>query len=199
MLNAKQTTASRSSAQSSRQVLDRVARAASSSSAIQPARPANAFPPLQASSSTQGATGRASGQRNTPWASSSSTPAPTPPVVRGPTSVPGPGARTKKSTPPALSKSAFPELPTTSTLKIPRAAISGNQSLKRITGEVTPPQPAWQSGKNSANASGTNTPAELAQDVDGNGEQGNGNGGGKAKKGKGKQKQMLFTLGSFPT
>lgn len=115
-------------------------------------------------------------------------------------SVPGPGARTKNnksSAPPSLSKSAFPELPQTVALKIPRAAISGNKSLKRITGDVTPPQPAWGSGKNSTSASGTNTPVEGAQDADGSGEQTTG--GGKSKKGKGKQKQMLFTLGSFPT
>ncbi|KAK7693866.1 hypothetical protein QCA50_003439 [Cerrena zonata] len=200
VLSAKRTTTSRSSSQSSGQLLDRVARAATSSAAIKPgARPANAFPPLQASSSsTQGTPGRSAGQRNTPWASSSATTAaPPPPVIQGPTSVPGPGARTKASAPPTLSKSAFPGLPTNAGLKIPRAAISGNQSLKRITGDVTPPQLAWGSGKNSTNASGVNTPAEPAQDADGPGE--STMGGGKGKKGKGKQKQMLFTLGSFPT
>ena len=199
LLNAKQNTASRSSHQSSRQVFDRVARAAASTSSRNDTPPpraqaAPAFPPLQSSSTAQ--TQNRQGQRSTPWAGSSAAAAPPPAaqVYRGPTSVPGPGAKSKAAAPPNLSRSAFPDLPSTSAPRlVPKGAVKGNQSLRNILGTTAPPPPVWENG--SRLVSGTSTPV-------GNGSNGNGeteNTGGGKKKGKGKQKQTLFTLGSFPT
>ncbi|KAI1784004.1 hypothetical protein LXA43DRAFT_1044548 [Ganoderma leucocontextum] len=212
VLNAKHSTSTRSSAQSSHQLWDRVARAASSSST--PAAPtssapaprapppaAHAFPPLQGSSGAgpSSSTPFRQPQRTTPWASSgagaaAASPSPSP-VIRAPTSVPGPGARAK-SGPAVLPKSAFPELPTSNAARIPKAAISGNQSLRKILGAGAPVQPAWggESG-----GSGSNTPASGEQaDGDSAGAGAGGGGGSGKKKGKGKQKQTLFTLGTFP-
>ncbi|KAI0748387.1 hypothetical protein C8Q80DRAFT_1270806 [Daedaleopsis nitida] len=184
VLNAKHSTA-RSSAQSSRQLWDRVARAAasntpqpsssSSAAASRPAASANAFPPLQTSapggSGASNTTPFRQPQRLTPWAAASAAAsAPAPQAPRAPTSVQGPGARTTKAGPAVLSKSAFPELPSSSAPRFPRAAPG--------------------SGKNGSDSS---TPGgEGAAQADGEGAA-----GGK-KKGKGKQKQTLFTLGSFP-
>ncbi|PSR73710.1 hypothetical protein PHLCEN_2v10450 [Hermanssonia centrifuga] len=196
LLNAKQTTASRSSAQSSRQVLDRVARAAASSSHAGSSTPPRAvsstdmFPTLKATATVAGGSSR-QGQRQTPWASSSAAaPAPAP-VVRGPTSVPGPGAQTKTA-PPNLTKAAFPELPMSATTRVPRAAVGGNQSLRKILGESAPPAPAWGAG-GTGNTNGAATPQE-GTNTESAAESSN-----RGKKGKGKQKQTLFTLGSFPT
>ncbi|KAI0345396.1 hypothetical protein BDW22DRAFT_1354324 [Trametopsis cervina] len=199
LLNAKQTAASRSSHQSSRQVLDRVARAAASTSrpAAQSGRPgaptADRFPPLQGTPAPAPAatSGFRQPQRTTPWsassaAASSSSPAP---VFRGPTSVPGPGANSKAKALPNLSKSAFPELPTAAASRVPKGAVGGNQSLRNILGNTTPPAPVWEGGK----GSGPSTPANEVPPGEAES-----NGAGK-KKGKGKQKQTLFTLGSFPT
>ncbi|KAI0080534.1 hypothetical protein K474DRAFT_1637363 [Panus rudis PR-1116 ss-1] len=205
LLNAKQASSSRSAAQSSRQVLDRVARAATSSAPVPLPRALDRFPPLQASSSSASSSTPPPGfrqtQHKTPWASSSAAPAPV--NLRGPTSVPGPGARGKPSNPPTLSKSAFPELPAASSgPKVPKAAIGGNQSLKRMIGDSTPSQPAWVSGsgKTSANGSGANTPGEPStENHEGGAESAATAGTVGKKKGKGKQKQTLFTLGSFPT
>ncbi|OSX65392.1 hypothetical protein POSPLADRAFT_1134364 [Postia placenta MAD-698-R-SB12] len=190
VLNAKHSTASRSSAQSSRQLWDRVAQAAgssSSTSSIPPARPPERFPPLQPP--TTNPAFRQS-QRNTPWASSAAAATPVP--MRGPTSVPGPGA-TSRSTP-TLSKSAFPELPSLTVSRVPKSAVSGNQSLKKILGESVPAVPAW-AGKNGADPSTSSAAGESSAEG-GNAQEST---TGKGKKGKGKQKQTLFTLGSFPT
>ncbi|KAI0371661.1 hypothetical protein BV20DRAFT_1042998 [Pilatotrama ljubarskyi] len=215
VLNAKNSTAARSSTQSSRQLWDRVARAAASTSA-QPSSSAgtsrapavSSFPPLVAAASAgpSTATPFRQPQRVTPWAGAAVTaPAPAP-VVRVPTSVPGPGARSKAG-PAVFSKSAFPELPSSGGPRVPRGAVSGNQSLRKILGESAPAQPAWQSGSSSRNGngsgeSGASTPAEPSAQGQGEGEA-NGAGQGQGtvgkKKGKGKQKQTLFTLGSFPT
>ncbi|KAI0362624.1 hypothetical protein OH77DRAFT_1584982 [Trametes cingulata] len=213
VLNAKNSTGARSSTQSSRQLWDRVARAAASTSA-QPstssapgrAPAVSSFPPLvgAASAGPSTATPFRQPQRVTPWAGAAVT-APAP-VVRVPTSVPGPGARSKAG-PSVLSKSAFPELPSSNNPRVPRGAVSGNQSLRKILGESAPAQPAWQSGSGSRNGngsgeSGTSTPGEPSAHGQGEGET-NGAGQGQGtvgkKKGKGKQKQTLFTLGSFPT
>ncbi|KAI0672758.1 hypothetical protein C8Q78DRAFT_1121771 [Trametes maxima] len=200
VLNAKNSTGGRSTTQSSRQLFDRVARAAASTSAGSTSGPsrapaANSFPPLQAVASTgpSNTTAFRQPQRITPWAGTTVTsPAP---VVRAPTSVPGPGARSKGG-PAVLSKSAFPELPTASGPRVPKGAVSGNQSLRKILGQSAPEQPAWKNGRNGngSGESGTSTPGEPAVqgDTDANGTVGK-------KKGKGKQKQTLFTLGSFPT
>ncbi|OSD08392.1 hypothetical protein PYCCODRAFT_1379916 [Trametes coccinea BRFM310] len=214
VLNAKNSTAARSSAQSSRQLLDRVARAAASTSTSQastslvPGRApaANSFPPLQASAAAGPSTATAfrQPQRVTPWASAGAPAVPAAaPVVRAPTSVPGPGARAKPG-PAVFSKSAFPELPSTSAPRVPKAAVSGNQSLKKILGESIPAQPAWKSGRsagvaNGSGESGTSTPGEPSAQGEGETEGGQAQGTVGKKKGKGKQKQTLFTLGSFPT
>ncbi|OJT06115.1 E3 ubiquitin-protein ligase hel2 [Trametes pubescens] len=210
VLNAKNSTVARSHTQSSRQLLDRVARAAASTSAqAGPSRASavNSFPPLQSgAASGSSATPFRQQQRVTPWASggAASAPAPAPaPVVRVPTSVPGPGAKSKGG-PAAFSKSAFPELPSGSQQRVPKGAVGGNQSLRKILGGSAPDQPAWHSGgkgNGSGGDSGTSTPGEPSAAVDGevNGVSGQGQGGGGKKKGKGKQKQTLFTLGSFPS
>ncbi|KAI0780465.1 hypothetical protein BD413DRAFT_463543 [Trametes elegans] len=217
VLNAKNSTAARSSTQSPRQLWDRVARAAASTSAqpsssSAPARASavSSFPPLQSAAASSSATPFRQPQRVTPWASGgggSSAPAPTAPVVRAPTSVPGPGARARAGPPAALSRAAFPELPTASAPRVPKGAVRGNQSLRKILGESAPAQPAWQNGGGggsngrSSGESGASTPGEpVGAAVQGEGEGGaNGQGTGGKKKGKGKQKQTLFTLGSFPT
>ncbi|EKM55123.1 uncharacterized protein PHACADRAFT_173202 [Phanerochaete carnosa HHB-10118-sp] len=215
LLNAKQSTASRSRAQSSVQVLDRVARAAASSStrlvpgsgrpaASAPASAAPAFPPLGFPPLAPGASAvsalapKGQGQRNTPWAGSSAAAAAASSsgasVIRGPTSVPGPAARSGKAPPPPnLSKAAFPELPSASAARVPKAAVGGNKSLQNILGTSTPSTPVWE--KAPVNSSGTGPSPETAASESA---QENGN-TGKGKKGKGKQKQTLFTLGSFPT
>jgi len=202
LLNAKQTTASRSQGQSSRQVLDRVARAASSSTTVQPpvrpsATQAERFPPLKAIPSTPAANISRQTQRNTPWANATAAAAATTQVFRAPVSVPGPGARSKSSAP-VLSQSAFPGLPPSTASKVPKNAISGNQSLRNIIGESKPTGQVWGSGsgKNSTSGSGANTPAAAEDGADESAEP---TATGKGKKGKGKQKQTLFTLGSFPT
>ncbi|KAH8106912.1 hypothetical protein BXZ70DRAFT_867873, partial [Cristinia sonorae] len=192
ILTAKQSTAAHSSAQSSRQLQDRVARAAASSSAIQPSKPVERFPPLQASSSTPIGSGFRQAQRTTPWAGSSLAASAAPQISRGPVSVPGPGAKSTGRAPaPVLSKAAFPALPVATVTKVPRSAIGGNQSLRNIIGgDSGPSTPVWQNGA-PGQGSGASTPNEPQED------ERNDPTGGK-KKGKGKQKQTLFTLGSFP-
>ncbi|KAG2357012.1 hypothetical protein BDR07DRAFT_1421535 [Suillus spraguei] len=176
VLNVKHATATRSSSQSSRQVWDRVAQAAGSSSsrigsAPTPApRPPDSFPVLAGPSQPQPAFRQQ--QRNTPWASgsgSSST------GSRAPTSQ---RAVAKKGPPPpSLTSAAFPVLPSSSNSRT-KPLVSGNQSLRKILGETAPTVAAW---KSNGTASGGSTPIPDEQ------------------KGKGKQKQTLFTLGSFPT
>lgn len=207
MLNAKNSTAARSHRQSSGQLWDRVARAAASTSAQPgPSRvPAvSSFPPLQpgAAAGPSSSTPFRQAQRVTPWASGGAASSPSPaPVVRVPTSVPGPGAKSKGG-PATFSKSAFPELPSGGGQRVPKGAVSGNQSLRKILGESAPAQPAWR-GSGSGGESGTSTPGEPSGAGAGAGEGevngGSGQGAGAKKKGKGKQKQTLFTLGSFPT
>ncbi|KAI0823569.1 hypothetical protein BC628DRAFT_1420857 [Trametes gibbosa] len=214
VLNAKNSTAARSHTQSSRQLLDRVARAAESTSAQASssrgarAMAINSFPPLQstAAGSSSSATPFRQPQRVTPWASggATTTPPPAAPVVRVPTSVPGPGAKAR-SGPAVFSKSAFPELPTGNGPRVPKGAVSGNQSLRKILGESAPAQAAWRAS-GSGGDSGASTPGEPAatSEGDANGQsqsqvqgQSQGAGAGGKKKGKGKQKQTLFTLGSY--
>lgn len=198
ILNAKNSTSARTSTQSSRQLLDRVARAAASSSSTSsgaPPRPPDRFPPLYTAAPVVANPSFRQPQRNTPWASASSAAA-APVAPRGPTSIPGPGASAKvtKATP-SLSKSAFPELPTSNTTRVPKSAVSGNQSLKKILGESTPAVPAWSSDKGSTNGANGNSSSAPAEGETTSQEPTT----GKGKKGKGKQKQTLFTLGSFPT
>ncbi|KII88284.1 hypothetical protein PLICRDRAFT_29860 [Plicaturopsis crispa FD-325 SS-3] len=195
VLNVKHSAASRSSHQSARQVLDRVAQAASSSSSS--SRPAERFPPLRAAAPAPGPAFRQS-QRSTPWAGSSA-----PPPPPAPTSVPGPGSfmraeargnASRAPPPPTLSKSLFPDLPASSGARV-RAQVSGNQSLRNIRGDSAVPAPVWGTngagGANGAGNGGTSATADTTAQSD--------QAPGKGKKGKGKQKQTLFTLGSFPT
>lgn len=200
VLNAKHSTASRSHQQSSRQVWDRVAQAASSSSFASTSngptpRPPDRFPPLQAAAAAlpppinptaNHPPAFRQGPRNTPWSSSTSRApsGPSPPISRPDSS----SSRTRPGPPPPkLSNALFPELPTASSNK-QRAPVSGNVSLRNILGNPAPPAaPAWQAGGSNGN-SGNEGP-----------ESGSGNDPPKGKKGKGKGKQTLFTLGSFPT
>jgi len=195
VLNAKNSTASRSS-QQSRQLWDRVAQAAGSSSSAStrvPApvpRPPERFPALPAvvPAFRQAA-------RNTPWSSSAAATS----GFRAPSSMsgPGPGAtevRTKApeaGTPAPLSNALFPELPSSSSTK-QKAHVSGNQSLKNILGETAPVGSAWSSGSAGV-AARTADEGEGSTDV--NAVESS---YGKAKKKKGKQKQT-FTLSAFLT
>ena len=183
---------------------------------MQPAaasKPADRFPPLQSSASVPGNAGFRQAQRNTPWAggtsSSATAGASAPPVMsRGPVSVPGPGARSSEAGSPALSRAAFPELPSATVTKVPKAAVGGNQSLRNILGDSGPVTPVWKAGQQKqknghSGNSGQSVPAGDGQaqaqgaDQEGSGDTPGASGG--KKKGKGKQKQTLFTLGSFPT
>ncbi|KAG1782394.1 hypothetical protein EV702DRAFT_1064083 [Suillus placidus] len=195
VLNVKHATATRASSQSSRQVWDRVAQAAgSSSSRIGSAptptpRPPDSFPVLAGPSQPQPAFRQQ--QRNTPWASgsgSSST------GSRAPTSVPTPvvqprAVAKKGPPPPPLTSTAFPVLPSSGNPRM-KPLVSGNQSLRNILGETAPTVAAW---KSNGTVSGGGTPMPEEQSVVEE------TASGKGKKGKGKQKQTLFTLGSFPT
>ncbi|KAG2349998.1 hypothetical protein BDR05DRAFT_972889 [Suillus weaverae] len=195
VLNVKHATATRSSSQSSRQVWDRVAQAAgSSSSRIGSAptptpRPPDVFPVLAGPPQPQPAFRQQ--QRNTPWASgsgSSST------GSRAPTSVPTPvvqphAVAKKGPPPPPLTSTAFPVLPSSGNSRM-KPLVSGNQSLRKILGETAPTVAAW---KSNGTVSGGGTPIPEEQSVVEE------TASGKGKKGKGKQKQTLFTLGSFPT
>ena len=199
VLNAKHATSTRSSSHSSRQVWDRVAQAASSSSSrpgSAPAptpRPPDSFPTLAGPSQPPPA--HRQQQRKTPWASGSSTSG-----FRPPTSAPAPAiqkgiAAKKGPPPPKITSAAFPELPSSgsgnSRVKPP---VGGNQSLRNILGETAPAVAAWQS-----NVTGGGSGTQISDEpgvILGEAEESS---GGKGKKGKGKGKQTLFTLGSFPT
>ncbi|KAF9242003.1 hypothetical protein BU15DRAFT_72940 [Melanogaster broomeanus] len=193
VLNAKYATSSRSSQQSSRQLWDRVAQVASSSSSRpvpgaspSPSRTVERFPPLAAPPASAGFR---KPQRHTPWASSSSAGVPTQ------SSVPERGSNKASAVPhkpPQLSAAAFPELPASTTQRM-KAPVSGNRSLRKILGDTTPAASAW-----SASSSSATTPAETAEREPSEVTANEGS-SSKGKKGKGKQKQTLFTLGSFPT
>ncbi|PBK93301.1 hypothetical protein ARMGADRAFT_929972 [Armillaria gallica] len=183
VLNAKHSTGSRSSQQSSRQVLDRVARAASSESAVPTA--VVKFPPLSSQTASSSSPAFRQPQHKTPWSAGGAT------TSRGPTLISGPlpGSSTKvtnapRPTPPKLNEATFPELPSAA----PRAKppVGGNTSLRNILGTSTPPpQTVWSAtSSSSASPAPDIAPEESAP---------------KGKKNKGKQKQTLFTLGTFPT
>ncbi|KAH9852784.1 hypothetical protein C2E23DRAFT_885526 [Lenzites betulinus] len=133
VLNAKNSTAARSHTQSSRQLLDRVARAAESTqpSSSRPARStAASFPPLQSaaagsSSSAMAGTARhALGVRRGCRRSSSAPRTRRPrPDVRPRSRGEGEG---RPGGPAVFSKSAFPELPTGNGPRVPRGAVGGN-------------------------------------------------------------------------
>jgi len=194
-LNVKHSTTARSSQQSTRQVWDRVARAASSSSSIPSqnlsAKPAARFPVLhQPSSSSTPPTFRQA-QYSTPWASASiKAPAPSP--VSAPRISSQNTSSSSTIAAPQLSNSAFPTLPTSTNAR-PKPATSGNHSLRKIIGNNAAPPVVWGAGKTSDSDSGTpNNNTDMVADTAPE------PGPAKGKK-KGKEKQMLFTLGSFPT
>ncbi|KAJ6563571.1 hypothetical protein DFH09DRAFT_1476168 [Mycena vulgaris] len=195
VLNAKHATASRGG----RQVWDRVAQAASSSSSAQ------RFPALGPGPGPSSSTGRGAGQRNTPWSASGAGYAPSssfvpppangraPPVVTPfSTNMPTAPVQGKgKGVPPKLSNALFPELPPSAGARL-KAPVSGNVSLRNILGPAAAPGPGvWGAGT----GAGGSEPREEAVDTPG----GAGGGGGGKKKGKGKGKQTLFTLGTFPS
>ncbi|TFK36394.1 hypothetical protein BDQ12DRAFT_249403 [Crucibulum laeve] len=214
VLNAKHSTNARSSRQSTRQVWDRVAQAASSSSSSShtpaAARPPDRFPALSSTASPAPALVPSfrQGQRNTPWSQSSASgfrapsalPGPSPAtvpepkiqVVPAPASRSGSGSNTPRQAPPKLSNALFPELPSTTNAR-QKPQVSGNVSLRNILGNnIAPAVPAWQSSGGGSN--GNATSGQAAEDGDAGAAT-----AGKGKKSKGKQKQTLFTLGSFPT
>ncbi|KAJ3570225.1 hypothetical protein NP233_g4545 [Leucocoprinus birnbaumii] len=212
VLNAKNSTATRTS-RPTRQVWDRVAAAASSSTS-QPPQPrqylstptqsqVSRFPPLPGASSSPAPVatpGFRQPQRTTAWSASASAAAGPRVSVIEPRSVPAsskvnPNNRNAK--PPKLDKNLFPELPSSSSSK-ERLKVSGNQSLKNILGNTAPSVSAWQPGSGGAEGGNGENGVGVAEGGEGEGEEGTGGKKGKKGKGKGKQKQTLFTLGSFP-
>ncbi|KAF5334514.1 hypothetical protein D9611_013777 [Ephemerocybe angulata] len=205
VLNAKNSTAARSSQQSSRQVLDRVARIAgssstataaivgssSSSSSATATRPPERFPPLS-SAAPSTSSGFRQGQRTTPWSAAATSAARGGAVdVKAKSSTRPAVSSGQRPPPPKLSNAAFPELPSAGVSRAPRPMVSGNQSLRNILGTTNAPQGSAWSGEGTG---GSNE----GSGVDGEGEaQAAPPAGGKSKK-KGKQKQTLFTLGTFP-
>ncbi|KAF9447580.1 hypothetical protein P691DRAFT_820683 [Macrolepiota fuliginosa MF-IS2] len=215
VLNAKKTTASRSS-QPSRQVWDRVAAAASSSSSSSPIQPRQTrtnqshtqrFPPLPGASLSSTATpappipGFRQPTRTTPWSASANTnPAPRVSVIEPP-SAPATTRVSNKQKPPKLDRSLFPELPSSGSAR-GKPKVSGNVSLKNILGSNAPVVSAWTPGSGNGNGgenSETRGSNPVVDRTVGEGEGEESGLGRKGKKGKGKQKQTLFTLGSFPT
>lgn len=192
VLNAKHQT-SRSS-RPRRQVLDRVAAAASSPSWPQP-RPhsVNHFPTLTPDSQLpvkpNPAPSRPQQKSTTPWTSNGQgSNSGFRPQVQQPVSVSKPKPK-KTAAPPSLSKSAFPELPATGVPnKLPKEFISGNKSLKNILGDALPAQPAWGQGPSIHSTQQSSPPPDPEPEPT----------TAKGKKAKGKQKQTLFKLGSFP-
>lgn len=222
VLNAKNSAAARASQQGARNLWDRVAKAAGSSSSFgSPNVPGSmpppkenaseAFPKLGGGSSSSGAGppssngaavasqgGYRTPQRTTPWsatasAAASGSRAPAPGVGYSVNvSKKVAGGKGPGRPPPALSKSAFPDLPT-ATVQRDRPQVKGNVSLKNILGSPAPAAPVWGSGPDEQ-GSGSSGTAPVPGNEDGEAGE---SGGGKKKKGK--QKQTLFTLGSFPT
>ncbi|KAF9651473.1 hypothetical protein BDM02DRAFT_3068932, partial [Thelephora ganbajun] len=189
VLNAKHQT-SRSS-RPRRQVLDRVAAAASSSPwPQQQSQPTgNHFPTLASTSrlppKQTPAPSRPQQKSTTPWTSNGpGSSSGFRPKVQQPVSVSKPQPGTTVARP--LSKSAFPELPTVAPNKPPKEFISGNKSLKNILGDTLPAQSVWGQGPSTQLSS---PPLDLEPEPTNT----------RGRKGKGKQKQTLFTLGSFPT
>ncbi|KAJ1307966.1 hypothetical protein OPQ81_002043 [Rhizoctonia solani] len=191
VLNVKHSTRSSgahagSSSRSAGALWDRVERVAAglggpppalqSSAAPKPIKP-NPFPPLGGSSSRSAAS-----SSSTPWSSGASSAQTSQHLVITPVRAPEPTRGNSARPPPIASSSAFPELPSSSASRVAVPKMSGNQSLKRITGESPAPGNVWGGGPDS------NTPVieEPAPAV---------NTGGKGKKKKGKE--TLFTLGSF--
>ena len=189
VLNAKHQT-SRTS-RSKRQVLDRVAAAASSSSWSQPG-PTNHFPTLASTSQPPAepspGPSRSQQKQTKPWTSNGQgSSSGFRPQVQQPVSINKPQPKRTVALP-SLSKSAFPELPAVVSKRPPKEFISGNKSLKNILGDTLPAQPAWGQGSSSSIQPSSPPPDPEPEPTT-----------TKGRKGKGKQKQTLFTLGTFPT
>lgn len=194
VLNVKHSVNLRStSAQSSRQVWDRVAQAAASSSTLRPSSvPAvgsqDRFPTLAASRTTPVVR---QSQHNTAWsAAGSSLPSSRETSKMGPK--PRTPTPTLRSSPPQMSSTLFPTLPSSgSSNNQHKPAVSGNRSLQHILGDAsTPSANAWGLKIEDLKAAPI-APSDVDQQPP--------SGTGKAKKKKGKEKQTLFTLGTFPT
>ncbi|KAI6098396.1 hypothetical protein EDD16DRAFT_1663186 [Pisolithus croceorrhizus] len=194
VISAKKAT-TRSSRQSSRQVLDRVAQAASASSprvtSPTPSRTTERFPTLPGPSTARSISPQPHPQRGPAPAS-----APTYFSLESSSATQGASVKPRKS-PPSLSLGAFPELPSSTNTRT-KPAVVGNQSLRNIIGDPLPSSSAWRATTRDSMPSdnGNNVAGAAPRSAFGSE---NDSGGWKGKKGKGKQKQMLFTLGSFPT
>ncbi|KAI5985418.1 hypothetical protein EDC04DRAFT_1583940 [Pisolithus marmoratus] len=193
VISAKNATA-RSSRQSSRQVWDRVAQAASSSAlrvnSPPPSRMAERFPGLHGPSTVS--TSLQPRLQRGPSPTLASTYFSSPPSSTTPGASAGP-----RKPPPSLSPGAFPELPSSTNTRT-RFPVAGNQSFRNIIGDPSLSNSAWRAAApdstptNNGNGVTEITPRSTSRP-------GNEGRVGKGRKGKGKQKQMLFTLGSFPT
>ncbi|KAJ6607239.1 hypothetical protein B0H10DRAFT_2178547 [Mycena sp. CBHHK59/15] len=196
VLNAKHATASRGG----RQVWDRVAQAASSSSSPSSAgknTAAQRFPTLGPASASSSSAAPRPGQRNTPWAGRSAAPATgfaasssfVPPASNGGLPAVTPFSAHMPTAPatgkPKLSSALFPELPPSAAAR-QKAPVNGNVSLRNILGTPAPAQGAWGAGAGASDSAKEEGGAESG-------------GGGKKKGNKGKGKQTLFTLGTFPS
>ncbi|KAH6902714.1 hypothetical protein BKA70DRAFT_1304355 [Coprinopsis sp. MPI-PUGE-AT-0042] len=221
VLNAKNSAAARTSQQGARNLWDRVARAAGSSSANfgSPNVPGSMAPPQQktseafprlggtstssgaaASSSSNGAAASSQGgyrppQRTTPWSATASAAAS---GSRAPAPV-GVGYSVNMSKKVTGGKGPAPPPPKLSKSAFPDLPAASVQREKpQVKGNVslknilgTPPPAAPAWG------AGSDEPGTTAAAPGGDDAEPAESGGGKKKKGK--QKQTLFTLGSFPT
>ncbi|RXW12973.1 hypothetical protein EST38_g12882 [Candolleomyces aberdarensis] len=206
VLNAKNSTAARSSQQSSRQVLDRVARVASgSSTAAGPStfrpstsvasRAAEQFPRLANTTATSSSSSPAfrQPQRSTPWSAAA--------TGRAAADVKGKsvtrstaGTTSQRAPPPKLTNAAFPELPSAAASRGNRPQVGGNKSLQNILGAQSAPQAsAWEAG--GGGGGGASNSAEGEEGDDGEAAPVQTATTGKKKK---KQKQTLFSLSAFP-
>jgi E3 ubiquitin-protein ligase ZNF598 len=173
----------RTSQQSTRNMLERVANAASSPTTSR----SEGFPVLTAPlNKSKLKTGSRLGNP-TPWSSSSANrqPPPTSSATVQSFSVPGPATTSKaKSDAPKFSNSLFPSLPppSSTTALEARQLVNGDRNKK-------PSNTAWGSSHESIPV----TPAESEN------ENNEALVNPRGKKKKGKEKQTLFTLGTFPT
>ncbi|KAI6138107.1 hypothetical protein BKA82DRAFT_4250547 [Pisolithus tinctorius] len=195
VISAKKAT-SRSSRQTSRQVWDRVAQAASSSaprmnSPLPSRAVAERFPALPRPSPASVAP-----QPQPQRASASASVATYHSLPVSPSTTPGASAGRRKP-PPSFSLGAFPELPSSTNTR-PRPPLAGNPSLRNIIGDPLPSGSAWGAAApdSTPNNNGNSVTETTPRSTFGLGKEGE---GGKGKKGKGKQRQTLFTFGSFPT
>ncbi|KAJ2923047.1 hypothetical protein H1R20_g14047, partial [Candolleomyces eurysporus] len=205
VLNAKNSTAARSSQQSSRQVLDRVARIASgSSTAAGPStfrpstsvasRPAEQFPRLANTTATSSSSSPAfrQPQRSTPW-SAAATGRATADVKGKSVTRPAAATTSQRAPPPKLTNAAFPELPSSAASRANKPQVGGNKSLQNILGAQSAPQAsAWEAGGGGGGASNS---AEGEEGDDGDAAPVQAATTGKKKK---KQKQTLFSFKRLP-